>query len=39
MTEDINQTMMFKVEKEPINEAQSILNQVYLALKEKVIIL
>mgnify|MGYP002153795934 CR=1 FL=1 len=30
-----NETMMFKVEKEKVNEAREIINAVYEALKEK----
>jgi len=35
MTENFNETMMFKVEKEKMTEAQKVLYEVYLALKEK----
>lgn len=35
MTNNINETMMFSVEKETMSEAQKILYDVYMALKEK----
>lgn len=35
MSDKFNETMMFSVEKENMSEAQKILSEVYLALKEK----
>lgn len=35
MTDNFNETMMFKVEKENMTEAEKVLTSVYLALKEK----
>lgn len=35
MTDKLNETMMFNVEKEKMTEAQKILVEVYAALKEK----
>lgn len=35
MSENLNETMMFSVEKEKLSEAQKILLEVYKSLKEK----
>lgn len=35
MSDNFNETMMFSVEKENMSEAQKIMTEVYVALKEK----